>query len=140
MLVRLTAPMEQSFPNYKLGEKIKINKSIGFEDKQELSLEFEGIGVVLKGKVRNKNFDNKYALITDEETINNYNLEIEYSIDNKISKTMQTPIYFIERAHELFFKYDLDPGEHTLKMKIKNPNKDVRLDITNLITYKKKSI
>ena len=53
---------------------------------------------------------------------------------------MQTPIYFIERAHELFFKYDLDPGEHTLKMKIKNPNKDVRLDITNLITYKKKSI
>ena len=132
--------MEQSFPNYKLGEKIKINKSIGFKDKQELSLEFEGIGVVLKGKVRNKNFDNKYALITDEETINNYNLEIEYSIDNKISKTMQTPIYFIERAHELFFKYDLDPGEHTLKMKIKNPNKDVRLDITNLITYKKKSI
>ena len=112
----------------------------GFEDKQELSLEFEGIGVVLKGKVRNKNFDNKYALITDEETINNYNLEIEYSIDNKISKTMQNPIYFIERAHELFFKYDLDPGEHTLKMKIKNPNKDVRLDITNLITYKKKSI
>ena len=79
----ITAPMEQSFPNYKLGEKIKINKSIGFEDKQELSLEFEGIGVVLKGKVRIKNFDNKYALITDEETINNYNLEIEYSIDNK---------------------------------------------------------
>ena len=78
--------------------------------------------------------------LLDEETINNYNLEIEYSIDNKISKTMQTPIYFIERAHELFFKYDLDPGEHTLKMKIKNPNKDVRLDITNLITYKKKSI
>ncbi len=61
--------MEQSFPNYKLGEKIKINKSIGFEDKQELSLEFEGIGVVLKGKVRNKNFDNKYALITDSGKI-----------------------------------------------------------------------
>ena len=74
------------------------------------------------------------------QTLNNYNLEIEYSIDDKISKTMQTPIYFIERAHELFFKYDLDPGKHTLKMKIKNPNEDVRLDITNLITYKKKSI
>ena len=136
----ITAPMEQSFPDYELGEKMIINRNIGFEDNQELSLEFEGIGVVLKGRVRNKNFDNKYALISNEETLNNYNLEIEYSIDDKISKTMQTPIYFIERAHELFFKYDLDPGKHTLKMKIKNPNEDVRLDITNLITYRKKSI
>lgn len=135
-----TAKLEQSFPGYELNEKIEINKKIGFKDKQEFKIEFEGIGIVVKGRVRNKDFENKYALISKEETLNNYQLEIDYIIDGKLSRTMKTPIYFIERAHELFYQYELDPGNHTLIMKIKNPNKKVRLDLTNLITYKRKSI
>ena len=53
---------------------------------------------------------------------------------------MKTPIYFIERAHELFYKYELNPGKHTLKMKIKNPHKKVRLNLNNMLTYKRKSV
>ena len=135
-----TVDFEQSFPGYELGERIEINKKIKFEDEQEIDFEFEGIGIVLKGRVRNKDFDSKYALLNDDETLNNYKLEVDYIIDGKLSKTMQTPIYFIERAHELFYDYELDPGKHNLKIKIKNPNRKVRLDLTNMITYKRKSI
>ena len=63
-----TADLEQSFPGYELGEKIEINKRIGYEDVQEIDFEFEGIGVVIKGVARNKDFDHKYALTNDEQT------------------------------------------------------------------------
>jgi hypothetical protein len=131
------APLEQSFMDYDLLDNISIHKRIGFHDKQEMEINFEGIGVVLKGRVRHVDHDEKYALLTSEETLDNYKLSVDFYIDDQLSKTMVLPIYFIERAHELFFQYELPNGRHTLKLIINNPHEKIYLDIWNMITYKK---
>ena len=133
----IVAPMEQNFSGYLLGEPIAINKKITKTDNQELEIEFEGIGAVLKGKVGHLDHENKYALLSDEETLNGYKLVVEFYIDDKLSKTMDLPLYFIERAHELFYQYEIPNGKHTLKMKITNPHEKVYLNISDLIVYKK---
>ncbi len=101
-------------------------------------MEFEGVGVVLKGRARHIDFDDKYALESDEETVKDYTLIVEFYIDEQLSKTMELPLYFIERAHELFYKYELPDGKHTLKLKITNPHDKVYLDVRNMIVYQKK--
>jgi len=95
---------------------------------------------VVKGRVRHVDFDNKYALETDEETLGGYALMIEFYIDGELSKTMDLPLYFIERAHELFYQYELPEGKHTLKMVITNPHEKVYLDIRDMIVYQKNKI
>jgi len=133
----ITAPMEQNFPGYLLAEDISIDRHIMSADDQELEMEFEGIGVVLKGRARHTDFDDRYALTAEEETMDGYKLIVEFYIDGALSKTMDLPLYFIERAHELFFQYELPEGKHTMKMKITNPHEKVYLDVRNMITYEK---
>jgi hypothetical protein len=133
----VAAPLEQSFPGYALLRNIPVNKRIYFENRQELELEFEGIGIVMKGRARHVDYDNEYALLTDAQTLDNYKLLVEFYIDGKLSKTMSLPLYFIERAHELFFEYELPEGKHRLKLKVLNPHEKVYLDVWNVITYQR---
>ena len=102
---------------------------------QELKIEFEGIGVVLTGRARNEDFEDKYALLSDEETLNGHKINVECSIDGKFVKTMNLPLYFIERAHELFFQYGLPDGKHSLKLKVTNPTDKAYLHIGDLLVY-----
>ena len=133
----VVAPFEQSFPGYKLAEKKVLNQRILTTESGEIAYQFEGVGVVLTGRVRHVDFDNRYALIHEEETLDNYVLRIAFSIDGKLAKTMELPIYFIERAHELFFNYELPPGGHTLSYQILNPHEKVYLHLGKLFSYKK---
>ena len=95
--------------------------------------------MVLNGAARNsdKEIDEKYALISEEETVNNFVYKVEFSIDDILIKTMDLPLNFIKRGHELFFKYELEEGEHTLKIKILNPSPKTYIRLDNLITYSK---
>ena len=132
-----TAPLEQSFPSYALSENIPVNKRIGIKDMQELEIEFSGIGLVLKGRARHVDYDDEYALLTEAQTLDNYKLLVEFQIDGQVYKTMKLPLYFIERAHELFFQYELPQGNHRLILKILNPHEKVYLDVQNMITYER---
>ena len=136
----IVAPYEENFPGYELSENIKIDKKIKFKDNQEIDIKFNGIGIVLRGESRNldKEIDSKYAMIEKKETLNNFSYKVEFRIDGELIKTMNLPIYFIERAHELFFKYELEEGDHTLNIKILNPNKNAYLRLDNLIVYRRK--
>jgi hypothetical protein len=133
----VVAPLEENFKGYKLKEPMAIQKRITSTDKQEIEIEFDGIGIALKGRAGNLDFEKKYALLSDEETINGYNLQVEFYIDDQLSKTMDLPLYFIERAHELFYQYELPAGKHTLKLMVTNPHEKVYLDIWDLIAYEK---
>jgi hypothetical protein len=130
-------PLEQNFTGYRLSEEIPVNRLIGVSDPQEFVLDFQGIGIVLRGRVKNKNFMDVYALQTKEQTLNDFSLETEFYIDGDLVLTSLQPLAFIKRNHELFYIYELPEGEHTLKMVIKNPNPDVLVDIYNAITYTK---
>ena len=131
------APLEQNFEGYKLSDNIQINKKITSSDSQELEVTFEGIGAVLRGRARSIGFDDKYALLSQEETLNNYSIMVDFYIDGELSKTMELPLSFIRRAHELFFQYEIPEGEHTLKLIVTNPNEKAYLDVQDLVVYKK---
>ena len=131
------APLEQNFEGYALASNIQLNKKITFKDKQEYEIDFEGIGVVLRGRAWNVDFQEKYALESAAETLNDYVLKVHFYIDGKPSKVMELPLNFVERSHEPFFQYELPPGKHVLKFEIINPHEKVYLELRNMITYKK---
>ena len=130
-------PLEQNFPGYSLLDNIQVDKQIGASDPQELELSFKGIGIVLRGRVLNKNFMNVYALESEEQTLNDFALETDFYIDGELVLSSLQPLAFIKRNHELFYRYELPEGEHTLKMVIKNPHPDVIVSVNNAITYTK---
>jgi hypothetical protein len=133
----VAVPFEENFPGYKVAEIQKNDDSFMTTEKQELKFEFEGIGFVLRGRVLNKNFKNRYALEGEEPTINNYKIETEFYIDGDLVASPIQPLAFQERNHELFYKYELPEGKHELVMKIINPHPDVIMHVGDLITYTK---
>ena len=132
------APLEQNFEGYKLTSRSTVGKKITSSDPQEFETDFDGVGVVLTGRVANMKFKDKYALISDEETMNGYKLNVEFYLDGELTKTMTLPLYFIERAHELYFQYEIPEEPHKLSLKVVNPHKDVYLQIDDLIVYGRK--
>jgi hypothetical protein len=130
-------PFEQNFTGYVLAGNVGISKRITADDPQEFNLEFEGIGIVLRGGVGNSLAENEYALQSPELTLENFALETDFFIDGELVRSMRQPLAFIERNPELFYAYELDPGKHTLTMRIKNPRQEVYLDIQNALVYKK---
>ena len=131
------APLEQNFVGYKINKRETIGKKLTSSDDSDLTMEFDGIGVVLTGRARQEGMDKKYALISNEETVDNYKLMVDFVLDGKQSKTMELPLYFIERAHELFFQYEIPNGHHTLTLHIQNPKDKVYLEVGDLISYEK---
>jgi hypothetical protein len=130
-------PLEQNFPGYRLADNIEISRQLTYEDPPEFSVDFEGVGIVLRGRVGNRLEERKYALRSPEETLNDFALETDFYIDGELVKSSLQPLAFIKRNHELFFKYELEPGKHTLTMKINNPREEVYVIIPNALVYKK---
>lgn len=130
-------PLEQNFPGYVVQEIQNTHTRFITTEKQELKFEFEGIGVVLKGHLKNKNFEFTYGLESDEQTINGYKIETEFYLDGEMVRKVDQPLSFIERNHELFFQYELAPGKHELVMKILNPHPEVIMQVGELIVYGK---
>ena len=130
-------PLEQNFTGYKLSDNLDISKRLTYNDEKEFNLEFEGVGLVLRGRVGNAGAENKYALQTPEETLNDFALETDFYIDGELVKSSPQPLAFIKRNHEIFFIYEMDPGKHTFKMIIKNPREEVFMDIGKALVYTK---
>ncbi len=133
----VVVPLEQSFPSYQVLERRNVNQKIYQEDDQGITIEFSGVGIVVTGRARNKDFENAYALLSEEETSKMYQLEIDCIIDGELKKTMSLPLYFIERAHEIFYQYEIPDGDHELQIKIKNPHEKVYLEVGDVIVYTK---
>ena len=131
------APLEQSLPGYQIKERTHIGEKISASDKQDLTIDFTGVGVVITGRSRNMDFEDKYALLSEAETINGHKINVDFYLDGELNKSMDLPLYFIERAHEVFFKYEIPNGEHQLKMVIKNPHEKAYLQVDDIIVYDK---
>lgn len=132
------APLEQNFPGYTLAGKIPLSLRLTKSDTLTRSWDFEGIGVVVRGKVGNVDFPDKYALLTPEETLNYAGVTAKFYIDDELTKTMDLPLHFIKRAHELFFQYQLPAGPHTLRMEITDMPGKAYVEIPDILVYSKK--
>ena len=137
------APFEENFPGYQLNEKIYINKRLIFNDgdeaesQGELEYNFNGCGVVLRGSVGKASGYSRWADMRQADPMKNFYFEVEFSIDGQLIKTMKLPLDVTTRSLELFFKYEIPLGDHTLKMKVLNPNKEATIWISDMITYTK---
>jgi hypothetical protein len=130
-------PFEENFPGYKMADKKKIDKKFITTEQPEVKLEFEGVGIVLKGKVHNQQFADVWFLLDEDQTINYFKLETEFYIDGELASKNVQPLDYIQRNLELFYKYELAPGKHELVMKIINPHPDVTMEMWEMITYTK---
>ena len=62
--------------------------------------------------------------------------EALYSQQKQDQELIVAQIYdYITRKYEIFSKYCLESGEHTLKIVINNPHRDFALNATNMVIY-----
>jgi hypothetical protein len=94
---------EKSFEGMYPVKKPGINKRID----EVGEFVFEGTGVVFRGNV---NADDK-----------NYVAKAEMYIDGALVETVDLPASYTKRRHELFWKYQLPKGKHTVTFKWLNP-------------------
>lgn len=134
-----TAPFEENFPGYKLDKKVYINKRLTFQGNEpvtQLAYNFNGVGVVLRGRVE-KQSGPRRVIFEDEDPMKDFAFEVEFSIDSTVVKTMKLPLDYTKRALELFFMYEIPAGDHVLHMKVLNPSAQASIFISDMITYQK---
>jgi len=124
-------PLEQNFPGYMVAEKRKIDTEVSLADAIERSWSFEGSGVVLRGRVA----VDKSADVNTDALYDTAAVKADFYLDEELVKTMDLPLNFTTRAHELFFQYEIPDGSHTLKMTIQQPIEGVKMEIWDLIVY-----
>jgi hypothetical protein len=122
--------LEQSF----VGHFPVEAKNIQTELTNEHSLEFDGIGFVLMGNATPK------SAAPRENSDASYVFNAELYLDGKLIETAKLPVNTRERRHDLFWKYQLPKGKHTVRVKVLNPNPDYRIRITKLLVYDDKPI
>lgn len=127
--IKLQAPvpvrLEQSFEGHYAREK----KLIGQNVDDEFTVDFEGIGFVLRGEAKPKSG-------STWDYSGTYVFTAELFIDNKKLQTLRLPVDFVHRRHELFWHYQLAPGKHTVRFKVLNPDPNHTVRVSDLIVYK----
>ncbi len=116
-----TVRLEQSFTGiYPIG-KTDLNQDVSTK---ELIFDFTGTGFVLRGEAGKKKEDAK-----------DYTFNVELSIDGKKVETASMPTNFTSRRLELFWKYQLPNGKHSVSVKVLNPDSDYVLSSSDYIVY-----
>ncbi|MDR3140729.1 MAG: hypothetical protein LBU37_03250 [Tannerellaceae bacterium] len=98
-------------------KQIRLNRPV--EDVGEVS--FDGIGVVFGGGIRSK--DNEYVG------------KIEVSVDGKPAEIINLPVDQLKRRHDIYWKYQLPAGKHTVSFKWLNPAKEAIIHFNNVLVY-----
>ncbi|NWJ52795.1 MAG: ADP-ribosylglycohydrolase family protein [Bacteroidetes bacterium] len=114
--------MEKSFEGHFPIERRVIDKQLS----DNIQIEFEGNGIVLKGntfEIENGKADQSYVA------------KAEVTIDNQLIETIKMPLSYTTRKHEVFWKYELPNKKHTMKIKWLNPEKLVNVKVTEAIVY-----
>lgn len=108
---------EESFAGHWPVERRVLRKPV-----DELgTIEFDGIGVVLTGQVR----------CEDED----YVAELAVSVDGAPAEKIRMPALYRVRRHEIFWRYQLPDGRHTLTVEWLNPRADASLQAAELVVY-----
>jgi hypothetical protein len=111
--------LEQSFAGLHPIEKRSLEKVI----KDEYSFDFEGTGFALRGVTGHWNSKSDYVFKT------------EMYLDNQLIETAELPVSFTTRRHELFWKYQLPKGKHTVRIKLLNPSPEHDLKAWEVLLY-----
>jgi hypothetical protein len=125
-----TVRLEQAFAGHFPVEKRGLNKDLT----DEYTATFEGIGFIVSGDAKPKVQTGQYEYESD------YVGQVEVYVDGKKMETASLPASFTRRRYDLTWKYQLAPGQHTLRLKLLNPDKDHSLRLRNLIVFSNKPV
>ena len=75
------------------------------------------------------------AVIKTGHSDDAYVAEVSAYIDGKKVEDFLMPFDYITRKYEIFSKYCLESGEHTLRLVLNNPHRDFALNATNMVIY-----
>jgi hypothetical protein len=88
------------------------------------SFNFKGKGFVLRGGAR------KLSGVEKDIT-----LEAEVYVDGELHELAHLPTGYQARRHELSWMYNLEDGDHTVKVVWKNPTRGYKIDLGDVIVY-----
>lgn len=109
---------EQSFEGLELAGTADISQSItSFK-----SLDFEGTGLVIKGAVKGE-IDTSYVA------------EVEIILNGTPVETVQLPLFFDHRKHEIFYNYELPKAKYQLTCKWLNPVQGADVWLAGAVFY-----
>ncbi|MDR1558032.1 MAG: ADP-ribosylglycohydrolase family protein [Tannerellaceae bacterium] len=109
---------EKGFEGHYPADRIRVNKKITEIDQ----VSFEGIGIIFKGSVRAR----------DDE---NYVAKAAMYIDGELAESVNLPASYTTRRHDLFWKYQLPKGKHTVTFKWLNPQEGASVNFGEALVY-----
>ena len=116
------AEFEENFKGHFPKERIKINKT--FSD--EISFTFEGIGFVIRGHSIDPDANNSEPIVA------------EMYIDGHKVETAKLPGKHSQSRADLFWKYQLPYGKHTVNIKVSNRTDVQQLHAVDALIYDNK--
>ncbi|WP_375444765.1 ADP-ribosylglycohydrolase family protein [uncultured Fibrella sp.] len=122
--------LEQGFAGHFPIEKRAVNKDLT----DESTLSFIGNGFIISGDARPKVVANQY----DYESP--YVGKVEVYVDGQKVETASLPANFTRRRYDMAWKYQLASGQHTIRLKLLNPDKDYPIRIRTLIVFGDKPV
>lgn len=115
---------EESFAGHWPEKPVDIWKSIS--EVGEIS--FDGKGIVVR-----YSFGNRQKAKADD-----YAASVDVYLDGRLSETVSLPLDNNSRKQELYYKYNLSDGPHTLSFKWTNPESGRDINISSYIIYRAK--
>lgn len=109
--------LEQSFEGMLPTARMGIGKLL--QDVPDVK--FGGTGIVLRGYV--------------ESPDAGYVAEVEFYLDGQPAGTIKLPASFKVRRHDLFWKYQLPAGQHSLTFKWLNPSEQAKIHVSDAVIY-----
>lgn len=103
-------------------------KYLGINLENESEISFDGTGFILTGQPDRAAFGNPDASV----------FRVEMILDDGPAEAFNMPVNYLTRRLEVAWKYNLQPGRHTVRLKILNPKVGEKIRIHDLITYRDK--
>lgn len=119
------ARWEQSFEGHYPSERRVINKEFY---KDNLTIDFEGNGIVVMGSIK-KVCGGLYGP---------YIAKGKVYLDGELIEELDMPFDYIKRKYDIFYKYQLEPKKHQLKIVWTNPNPEYRMLVKDVVIYSNK--
>ena len=112
---------EVSFPNLKPKGRQEIKAQL---DAQPLTFKAHCASIVVNGTVSCKD--------------KNYVAELEVIVDGKKKEKVLMPALYRLRRLDVYWDYDLKPGEHTFSIQWLNPREDATVKVPDAVLYERR--
>ncbi|HKN45550.1 MAG TPA: ADP-ribosylglycohydrolase family protein, partial [Propionibacteriaceae bacterium] len=110
--------VEQNFAGHFPIAEILLRRRLS----DEMTFSFEGIGFVVQGSARSESSK-------DQEIV------ADMYVDDRLVETIELPTNFTRRRFTPFWRYGLQEGKHTVRLKIRNPSADASVSLERAVIY-----